>query len=72
MVSSLKMPENTGTPESTGQPVPVRGLHSGEEYLRVPTKVMGTGLPPAVTIQAPVGLTVIGHGTFCPLGPPGA
>src|SRR5690349_18265400 len=68
MVSSLNIPENTGAPLA-GQPVPVKGLHSGEEYGRIPTSVIG--VPPAapVTIHAAAGL-VMEHGMFCPFGPP--
>ena len=38
----------TGTP-SGGQPTPVVGSHSGDEYLRSPTKLIGFALGP-VTI----------------------
>lgn len=43
MVSSEKMLLNTGMP-SGEHPVPVSGLHSGDEYFRSPTSVIGFGL----------------------------
>src|SRR5579862_7871127 len=48
MVSWAKTLENTGTP-SGGHPTPVKGLQSGEEYLRRPTSVMGVGFGPVIT-----------------------
>src|SRR5215831_19248971 len=64
MVFSEKMLENTGMP-STGQLVPVNGLHSGEEYGRKPTNVTPFPLLFAPTFPPP-GRNTVGP----PLGPP--
>src|SRR5215467_8234032 len=49
------MLEKTGTP-SEGHPLPVKGLHEGEEKRRKPTNVMGVGLGPVTTACGPYGI----------------
>src|ERR1700693_1289537 len=65
MVFCVKMSEITGTP-SDGQPFPLKGSQNGEEYGRVPTKVMGVPPVAPVMVQA-AGALAIGQGMF---GPP--
>src|SRR5262245_59263725 len=59
------MLEKTSTP-SLGHPVPAIGSHSGEEYGRMPTRVIGVSAV-GVIVQA-AGAFAMGHGTFAPPG----